>query len=235
MKTKAFDLDVKALTEEGTFEGYASTFGGKPDSYGDVVERGAFTESLAQHEKDGTRPLMFWQHDPHEPIGVWDSLAEDRKGLKVKGRLLKGVRRAEEALILLREGAIRGLSIGYREILVKPADPDAREPRRLMQLDLIEASIVSLAANQRAQVEAVKNQNWDRLEDFMRALRDKQPRPISEFEGLLRDAGAPKSMAVAIASRGYAHAIRSESEGKTQEAVDAAADALASLRSIFPQ
>ena len=209
MKTKDFALQVKAVEEDGTFEGYASTFGGPADSYGEIVEPGAFAASLAKHRREGTMPLMLWQHDPWEPIGVWDEMSEDGKGLKAKGRLLTGVRKSEEVLILLREKAIRGMSIGYREQEVKPAENGS--PRTLLKLDLMEASIVSFPANRRARVESVKS---ERMEEFARRLRDGDPMPIKEFEDILRDAGVPKSMATAIASHGYAKAIRSESEGK---------------------
>lgn len=63
LKTKDFHLEVKALTDEGTFEGYGSVFN-NVDSYGERVAAGAFAKSLAQHAKAGTSPLMLWQHDP---------------------------------------------------------------------------------------------------------------------------------------------------------------------------
>jgi HK97 family phage prohead protease len=119
METKDFALHVKDVSDEGTFEGYASV-AGNVDSYGDRVESGAFGPSLAKHQREGTKPLLLWQHNPDEPIGVWESLAEDGKGLYGKARLLKGVRRADEAHILLKGGAIRGISIGYRVVKSEP-------------------------------------------------------------------------------------------------------------------
>jgi HK97 family phage prohead protease len=225
MKTKDFPLKVDAVDDAGTFTGYGSIFGNL-DSYGEIVEPGAFAKSLARHAREKTSPLMLWQHDSWEPIGVWDELVEDQKGLKGVGRLLKGVQKADEAYIRLKAGAVRGLSIGYREIKVEPEGNN----RRLKELDLMEISIVSFPANNRARVDAVKHDSWGRLEEFMRALRDGEPRPIKEFEDLLREAGAPKSMAVAIASSGYAKAIRSESGGKaTDEAVAALKGAVAAF------
>jgi uncharacterized protein len=198
-RTKDFAMQVKAVTDEGSFEGYGSIFG-NVDSYGEKVMPGAFAESLARHKREGTKPLMLWQHDSWSPIGVWDDLAEDGKGLRVVGRLLKGVSKADEAQILLKAGALQGLSIGYREIEV---EPDGNE-RLLKKLDLI----------RRARVEAVKS---ERMEEFARRLRDGDPMPIKEFEDILREAGVPKAMAVQIASVGYAKAIRSESEGKAED------------------
>jgi hypothetical protein len=136
------------------------------------------------------------------------------------------VRRADEALIMLKAGAIQGMSIGYREVDVEPADGG---PRKLVKLDLLEASIVSFPANRRARVDSVKGDGM--MTDFARRLRDGDPPSIKEFEDVLREAGVPKAMAVQIASVGYAKAVRSDSEGG--EAIKSSVEAaLAALRSI---
>lgn len=227
-KTRDFALSVKAL-EAGQFEGYASVWGVR-DSYNEQVMPGAFVESLAAHKRAGTQPLMLWQHNPDEPIGVWDDLSEDAKGLYVKGTLLQGVRRADEAAIMLKAGAIRGLSIGYREIDVIPADKG--EPRKLIKLGLEEVSVVSFPANRRALVDAVKAD--ERLAHFARALRDGDPLPIKDFEDILRDAGVPKSMATAIASRGYAQVIRRDADDSdgVKNALAEASNAMARLTGV---
>lgn len=207
MNTKDFPLEVKDLSDEGTFEGYGSIFG-NVDSHGDKVMPGAFVASLAKHRREGTSVPMLWQHDPHQPIGIWEDLAEDAKGLWGKGRLILEVQRAKEAHALLKRKALRALSIGY-----VATDTDTSGTVRLLkQVDLWEVSPVTFAANSRARIGEVKSAG-DRLEEFARRLRDGEPMQIKEFEDILREAGVPKSMAVTIASRGYAHAIRSESEG----------------------
>jgi len=225
MKTKDFSFKVKAAGDAGEIEGYASVFGVR-DSYNEVVMPGAFAESLAKHQRQGTYPLMLWQHDPAQPIGVWNELSDDGKGLYGKGQLLKGVQRADEALIMLKAGAIQGMSIGYREVDVEPAD--ASTPRKLIKLDLLEASIVSFPANGRARVDSVKSERC--IAEFARRLRDGDVPSIKEFEDILREAGVPKAMAVRIASVGYAKAIRSESEG--QEAIKSISDAIGALKEL---
>ncbi|MBN8972928.1 MAG: HK97 family phage prohead protease [Rhizobiales bacterium] len=226
MKTKDFAFKVKAAEDSGEIEGYVSVFGVR-DSYNEAVMPGAFSDSLAKHKREGTYPLMLWQHNPDEPIGVWHEMSDDGKGLHAKGQLLKGVRRADEALIMLKAGAIQGMSIGYREVDVEPSD--GANPRKLVKLNLLEASIVSFPANIRARVDAVKADGM--MSEFARRLRDGDAPSIKEFEDVLREAGVPKAMAVQIASVGYAKAVRSESEGG--EAIKSAvSEAIASLRSI---
>lgn len=223
-----FLFEVKSADEEGVFSGLASPFGGPADSYGDVVEPGAYADSLATHQRRGTMPLMLWQHDTKEPIGVWRKFHEDGRGLWGEGQLLRGVQKADEAYIRLKAGAVKGLSIGFREL---EAEPDGNI-RRLKKLDLLEVSIVSFPAAPRARVQHIKTETsdlGDRLAAWARLVRDGEPPPIRDFEQLLRDAGVPKSMAVAIASVGLAKAIRSDSEGGRATNQDAA-DVLRALR-----
>lgn len=167
IKQGAALLDIKALEEKGQFEGYASTFGGEPDSYGDIIAPGAFAESLSLHAAKGTMPKMFWQHDPREPIGKWQSASEDGKGLLVTGQLNMGVQRAREAYELLKAGDIDGLSIGYR---IRGYEVDEeRNIWTLTKLDLHEVSVVSIGANESATVDGVKSER--KLHEISEKLR----------------------------------------------------------------
>lgn len=168
MKTKfgAPVLEVKELSESGTFAGYGSIFGNK-DSYGDVVEKGAFSKSLAAHAERGSRPKLFWQHDMHQPIGSWTEMKEDDTGLWVAGRLNMEVQKGREAHALLKAKDIDGLSIGYHTIEAKP--DKAAGVLRLKELDLVEVSVVSVGANDRALVDAVKAAEIASLRDRIAA------------------------------------------------------------------
>ncbi|MGJ8546805.1 MAG: HK97 family phage prohead protease [Sulfitobacter sp.] len=119
--------------------GYASLFGAQ-DQGGDVVAAGAYAASLAKARAAGRSIKMLWQHDPAQPIGIWDEIREDSKGLFVQGRLLGGVAKAREAAELLAAGAIDGLSIGYRTVR---ASKTAQGQRLLTELDLWEVSLVT--------------------------------------------------------------------------------------------
>ena len=96
-------------------EGYASFFG-EADRGGDIVEAGAYAASLAEVARRGNQVKMLWQHDPAQPIGVWDEVREDKRGLFVKGRILTDIAKGREAARLIEAGAIDGLSIGYLEL-----------------------------------------------------------------------------------------------------------------------
>ncbi|MBL4837001.1 MAG: HK97 family phage prohead protease, partial [Kordiimonadaceae bacterium] len=100
-------IEIKSDGDDlGTFSGYGSIFGNK-DRDGDIVAKGAFKKSLGK-----ALPALLWQHDQKEPIGRFDEVREDEKGLFVRGRLvLQG--RGLQAYELLKVGALKGLSIGF--------------------------------------------------------------------------------------------------------------------------
>lgn len=219
IKVRDFHLDDLELKEtaDGSgwkLTGYGSVFGNK-DSYGEVVERGAFVKSIAKIKAANRKLPMLWQHRSAEPIGVWDAMAEDERGLKLEGTLLKGVAKAEEARILAKAGAVTGLSIGY---YVRDSSRDEVEKVvRLKELDLEETSLVTFPANDDARVEGVKMQlahgGLPSVKDFERLIR-------SEF-------GLSKTRAAAVVSSGYAELFRREAGGEDRN--DAPSDLKAAL------
>lgn len=133
-------LDVSNQDDSGCeVAGYASLWGLK-DRGGDIVERGAYAASLARLQDEGGSVKMLWQHDPAQPIGLWEEAREDARGLWVKGWILADVARGREAMALVRAGAIDGLSIGYRTIR---ATKDSAGLRRLHEVELWEVSLVT--------------------------------------------------------------------------------------------
>ena len=120
-------------------EGYASLFG-VVDRGGDVVLPGAYAASLKRMAEGGGRVRMLWQHDPAQPIGVWDEVHEDARGLWVKGRLLTELEKGREAAALLAAGALDGLSIGYRTVR---AERGPKGRRLLAEVELWEVSLVT--------------------------------------------------------------------------------------------
>jgi HK97 family phage prohead protease len=151
------------VTEGSVISGYASIFGTR-DQGGDVVRRGAYAASLQALGQAGRRVKMLWQHDPAEPIGVWDEVREDETGLYVKGRILTEVARGREAAALLAAGAIDGLSIGYR---TRRAERDTKGQRLLLEVELWEVSLVTFPmlaeARVQAKAEAAGDPDWAAL------------------------------------------------------------------------
>ena len=209
---KAVALTLKREPDQdGVFEGYASVFG-VVDQGMDVVERGAFRKSL------GSRKVkMLWQHDMSQPIGVWDDIYEDERGLFVRGRLLKEVEKGREAMALLRAGAIDSMSIGYRTMEAIP-EGDGRV-RKLMEVDLFEISLVTFPMLPDAKVTNVKSITTER-----------------DFERFLRDAGYSRKEAVALTLHGFKALLRQRDAGE-DEAVTGELDALLSkltkLKGVF--
>lgn len=190
-------LEVKFAdgAPDGAFSGYGAVFG-NADAYGDVITRGAFRDSLREWKKAKALPPLLLQHggwgigaDDLMPVGIWTDMAEDEHGLKVEGRLALGTQRGREAYELLKldRPALDGLSIGYRaKEFVVGTKPD--EPRRtLKKIDLVEVSLVTFPANDKARVQAVK------AIDAIGTL--------SDAEAILRDAGFSRREAVALVSR----------------------------------
>lgn len=151
LERKKTAAPVARVASDGVFEGYASLFG-VVDLAKDVVLRGAFRASLVERGAKGIK--LLWQHDPAEPLGVWTSLVEDHKGLRVRGRLNLSVARAREVHALMREGAVDGLSIGFKTVRAR-TDPHL-SVRRLETVDLWEISLVTFPLLPQARVSAVK-------------------------------------------------------------------------------
>lgn len=147
---KHVDATFSLQSDDGAFEGYASLFG-VMDLGHDVVMPGAFRDSLVRRGVEGVK--LLWQHDPAEPLGIWTEIAEDRHGLHVRGRLNLERERSREALSLMRQGALDGLSIGYRTEIERK-DPETGL-RRLERIDLWEISLVTFPLLPQARVHAV--------------------------------------------------------------------------------
>ena len=189
MNKKDLSFEIKAVSDDGLFSGYASVFD-NVDSYGDIVRKGAFVESIGEWEAKGKMPPILWNHDPSDPIGVYTKMQEDDKGLFVEGRLLiDDVPRAKQTHALMKAGVIDGLSIGYR---VKEYFYNVdEEVTDLIKLSLREVSIVTFPANPETRIEAVKSR-----------LDAGELPTLPEFEKFLREAGFSKSQATAIAGHG---------------------------------
>lgn len=151
-------FELKQVSEDDKrffiFEGLASTFG-NTDLVDDIVEKGAFLDSLAVR-----MPKVLWQHDTNEPIGMPESLFETEQGLLIKGKLPKNDTFVSGRVIpQMMIGSISSMSIGFT---VK--DFEIRDGiRHLKEIDLFEISLVTFPANPAATVNNFKSITHDKL------------------------------------------------------------------------
>lgn len=149
---KAFKFELeKADDESGEFSGYAAVFGNE-DSGHDVIQKGAFTKTLAE---DFDRIKILSQHETYDlPIGRPLELREDDKGLYIRGKI-SSTQKGRDILTLMRDGVLNELSIGY-DAVVCEWDADAGV-RYLKEIKLWEVSIVTWAMNDQAKIDEVKS------------------------------------------------------------------------------
>ena len=198
-------LKVKEVSESGEFSGYGSVFGVE-DSYGDVVIKGAFKNSLSSWEGKGRMPAMLWQHNTSEPIGVYTKMVEDDDGLYVEGRLLVDADPlAKRAHAHLKEGSLSGLSIGYNTPTGGWEYDKDKDVFILKEIDLWEVSLVTFPANDEARINDVKH-----------ALMKGDELLPKQVERLLRDAGFSRQQAKAILAKGYSGLVQREAEDSAE-------------------
>lgn len=160
-RSAAFELkDVDQ--KQGVFTGYASVFGNL-DSYRDVIDQGAFRKTLQEFAH---RVKVLWQHDPYAPIGRPLVMKEDDRGLYVEAKV-SPTTLGKDCLILMEDGVINELSIGYSAI--KEAWDSEAKVRRLSEVKLWEFSPVTWAANDLALIGGVKS--LDEAEPAILALK----------------------------------------------------------------
>lgn len=144
---KSSKFEIKA-SQDNTIEGYAAYFG-NIDSYGDIIENGAFSKTL---KENAGRVKVLWQHDTNEPIGKPVAMEQDSKGLYIKAKISM-TDTGRKAMELMRDGVIDEMSIGYDII----KDEYKGKNRMLKELRLWEFSPVTFAANEKAKITSAKS------------------------------------------------------------------------------
>ena len=176
----------RADVDTGEFTAVAWAFG-EPDRQGDIIDKGAFSDSLSKYTKNGNLPPLLWQHDHSEPVGHWIELKETDEGLEGTGKVLLDTDKGRDAYPLLKSKAL-SLSIGFT---AEESDSYRKDDiRHFKKVDLLEVSLVSVPANQGAVIRGVKSF------DDCKNERD--------FESLVRDAlGLSRRQAKRLTSAGY--------------------------------
>jgi HK97 family phage prohead protease len=195
-------LELKDVTDSGVFVGYASVFG-NVDHWLDIVDKGAFKATLKSHESRGRFPPLLWMHKQDSPLGKFTDMREDDNGLLVEGQLALGTQAADEAHVLMKMKALDGMSIGYWP--VKWSYDEKTDVRILQEVELVEASLVTIPANDKARVSSVKSIIESSTE-------------FKQVETILRDAGFSRSECGALVSRIKSIALR-DAESTLETAV----------------
>ncbi len=200
---KSFSFEVKEIQEDDseffTFEGYASTFG-NIDLGDDIVEKGAFSESLL---KNPSVPVL-WQHDMAMPIGKSIEMREDERGLFVKARLPKGDDFVKGRVMpQMKVGSIQEMSIGF---FIKGASYDReKEIRTLEKIDLFEFSLVTKAMNPQARISGFKS------------FKELEIKSLKDIETFLKDCGFSNKESLTLISKIKEFSNQSDSVKKSDE------------------
>ena len=200
IKKIVFESEVKS-EDNGIFTGYGSIFGNE-DQGNDIVQKGAFTKSL--QDRPASKVKMLFQHKTDEPIGVFEEIYEDQKGLYVKGKLALGTQKGRETYELLKIGALDGMSIGFKADPQKQGyNENKRGIRTLKEVDLMEISLVTFPMNEDAVVETVKGNG----------------KSIREWEDILREVGGLSRTESKIGAKSLYKSLNQREADNKQELV----------------
>jgi HK97 family phage prohead protease len=193
-KTLDVPFEIKNFQQDDDdffrFSGLASTF--KKDLGNDIIMPGAFQESISK-----TKPIILFQHNQSEPIGVTDVINENSEGLFLEGRLPKDDDLVRGRVIpQMKVGSLKTMSIGFR---MSRDDFEIKDGVRIIKrVDLPEVSLVTFPMNPGAKVTSFKFFTIDSLKNF---------ETVRQFEKALRESGVFSEKAAAFVSTQCKHEL----------------------------
>ena len=153
---KSFELKAN---EAGSISGFFSTYDKEPDSYGDIIDPGAFTETIKKREESGHPFPLCWNHDFSAVIGAVDSVKDTEKGPFIEAHFLD-TQLAQDVRKMLQSGAVYQFSFAY-DVLNNRAPTQEEQEKGvtnvLTKVDVFEISVVTVPANQNAVATEVKS------------------------------------------------------------------------------
>ena len=190
-KFKSADFAAQ-MPSDGTVEGYAATFDREPDSYGDVIAKGAFARTLTEwSQKEQPIPLLYGHNteDPEMNIGKVTAAYEDERGLHVRAEFDADNPKAQYVRKLAKEGRLYQFSFAYSVRDAGEVEIGGVHAYELRDLDLYEVSLVQIPANQHAVVTGVKSgrRNSKADADELRQIRALAAQITQAINGLLAD------------------------------------------------
>lgn len=192
---KSFELKAQ---ENGSIAGYFSTYDKTPDSYGDIIEPGAFTETIKKREESGHPFPLCWNHDFSAVIGAVESVKDTEKGPYIEANFLD-TQLAQDVRKMLQSGAVYQFSFAYD--ILKSRKPTTEEAKAgvglvLTELEVFEISVVTVPANQNAVATEVKSaepetktgkRNSKKDEDTIRETLGRLETCIDSLKSLIDD------------------------------------------------
>ncbi len=149
-------LIVKAQSHDNTIiSGYASVYD-FADQQNDVISKGAFAMAL----QNPSTVKLLWQHNQAAPIGVVRALVEDNYGLRIEADINNKISKGIEAIELIKQGALNGLSVGFQ---IEESHYDNDGKRIISKANLIEISVVTFPANQKAQIYRIYDNSLEEI------------------------------------------------------------------------
>ena len=170
---KSFEMKAD---EVGGISGFFSTYDKEPDSYGDIIEKGAFTETIAKRAESGHPFPLCFNHDFSAVIGAVDKIEDTEKGPYIEAHFLD-TQQAQDVRKMLQSGAIYQFSFAYD--VLEARQPDEEEKSKgienvLTKVEVFEISVVTVPANQNAVATEVKagRRNSRKDADIIKQIRD---------------------------------------------------------------
>lgn len=231
---KSFEMKA---AENGTIEGYFSTYDKTPDSYGDIIEPGAFTETIKKREESGHPFPLCFNHDFSAVIGAVDSVEDTEKGPFIRAHFLD-TNQAQDVRKMLQSGAIYQFSFAYD--VLGSRRPDEEEEKAgvtnvLTKLEVFEISVVTVPANQNAVATEVKSAEPETKQGRRNRKADEEiiRNCIKSLESLLDDSDDDKPAEDEAKSAEIAPEVNEASkEPKDNENVKRAEDLLAQIKKM---
>lgn len=195
MKYKTIELKAN---EVGEISGFFSTYDKTPDSYGDIIEPGAFTETIKKRKESGHPFPLCFNHDFSAVIGAVDSIKDTEKGPYIEAHFLD-TQLAQDVRKMLLSGAIYQFSFAYDVLKARaPYEDEAKAgvANVLQELEVFEISVVTVPANQNAVVTEVKavepetksgRRNSKADEDVINSTIDQLDKCINALKSLIDD------------------------------------------------
>ena len=192
-------IQLKA-DEAGKISGFFSTYDKTPDSYGDIIEPGAFTGTIERRKATGHPFPMCFNHDFSAVIGAIETIEEKENGPYIEGGFLD-TQLAQDVRKMCLSGAIWQFSFAYE--VLKRRDPTEEEKKAgvtnvLQELEVFEISVVTVPANQNAVATEVKGaeletkqgkRNSKADEDTIREAVAQLENTIKSLNSLLDESG----------------------------------------------